>query len=119
MRTSRLRHANTYIAIRTLGLHKTPKFDSIYNNPSASITLVSSDEVYFRVDPYPLKTGSTVFRNMLSNPNLKPSPISLTSLPMSFEYCLASLTSANPPSQLRSRAGKGSWKWGINSIVKD
>ncbi|WWD09105.1 hypothetical protein V865_007225 [Kwoniella europaea PYCC6329] len=50
---------------------QTPKFDSIYNDPSASTTLVSSDEVYFRVDPYPLKKGSTVFRDVLTENALR------------------------------------------------
>ncbi|KAK6905398.1 hypothetical protein I203_106225 [Kwoniella mangroviensis CBS 8507] len=85
---------------------QTPECDSIYNDPSASTTLVSSDEVHFRVDPYPLKKGSTVLRDMLSDPDLTPSPIPLD-LPSDELRTLLSFLDLGKPNDPTSIAG---WK---------
>ncbi|WWC99379.1 hypothetical protein V866_006280 [Kwoniella sp. B9012] len=83
-----------------------PIFDGVYNDPSASTTLVSSDEVYFRVDPYILKKGSTVLRDMLFDPNLTPSSIPLD-LPSDELRTLLSFLDFGKPTEPTSIAG---WK---------
>ncbi|WWC85966.1 uncharacterized protein L201_000836 [Kwoniella dendrophila CBS 6074] len=52
-------------------------YDDMYNDASASTILISSDQIHFMVDPYPLKKGSTVLCGMLSDPSLTPSLIPL------------------------------------------
>ncbi|KAK8845467.1 hypothetical protein IAR55_006180 [Kwoniella newhampshirensis] len=46
-----------------------------YMGSEADIILVSTDDIHFPVHSYYLKAASPFFRDMLSNPNLKESPI--------------------------------------------
>ncbi|OCF43418.1 hypothetical protein I317_02718 [Kwoniella heveanensis CBS 569] len=43
------------------------KFDEVYNDPDAELTLISSDGVAFRTHKYHLQSCSNVFRGMISD----------------------------------------------------
>ncbi|WWD22413.1 hypothetical protein CI109_106904 [Kwoniella shandongensis] len=51
------------------------KMDPSYDRSDADVTLISSEDVQFRVDSFYLKAASTVLRDMLGNKDLQSSPI--------------------------------------------
>ncbi|WVQ62509.1 uncharacterized protein L199_000651 [Kwoniella botswanensis] len=54
-----------------------PRFVMTCTDEGAEVTLVSTDQIHFKVHSYLLKTHSSVLRDMLIDPGLKPTAISL------------------------------------------